>query len=224
VIDYAREDRWAQEIVPSLVVGDAVWLATTARPKVLAILTEPAGAPRGSVIVIHGLGVHPFSPRFRCAGRSCRRGLCDAVGADASARRQPRATTIASSPRSRRAHCRCDRLSAPQASRIALVSQHRRDDDRPYLARPMPRRSVHGPVGMLVDFSALPKEPVLDFIAENELVQVVATAPARARRIPKDGCSRQLTIAGTDHYCENRQKELAAAIAAFLDRVFRGRC
>jgi Protein of unknown function (DUF3530) len=57
--DYAREERWAQEIVPSIVVGDAVYLATPARAKVLAILTAPSGVPTGGIVIVHGLGVHP---------------------------------------------------------------------------------------------------------------------------------------------------------------------
>src|SRR5438046_3779411 len=58
-VDYAREERWAQEIVPSLVVGDAVYLPTPARARVLAILTVPAGPAAGGIVVVHGLGVHP---------------------------------------------------------------------------------------------------------------------------------------------------------------------
>ena len=58
-IDYAREERWAQEVVPSIVVGDPVYLATAARPKVLAILTVPAGAAGGGIVILHGLGLHP---------------------------------------------------------------------------------------------------------------------------------------------------------------------
>ena len=58
-IDDAREDRWASEVVPAIVVGDAVWLATPSRAKVLAILTLPARPPTAGVIVVHGLGVHP---------------------------------------------------------------------------------------------------------------------------------------------------------------------
>jgi alpha/beta superfamily hydrolase len=65
---------------------------------------------------------------------------------------------------------------------------------------------------------------VRDIVAENELIEVVAAVPVRAKRLPRDACSGRVTIAGTDHYFENRQKELAAAIAAFLDRVFSARC
>jgi alpha/beta superfamily hydrolase len=90
-----------------------------------------------------------------------------------------------------------------------------------YLARPdAVQIDAWVPVGMLVDFALPPKEPVLDVMAENELPQVVAAAPLRATRLRKDGCSRQATIAATDHYFENQQKELVAAIAGFLERAF----
>ena len=45
--DYAREERWAQEIATAVVVGDVVYLSTAARPRVLAILTAPSGAAKG---------------------------------------------------------------------------------------------------------------------------------------------------------------------------------
>ena len=56
--DYAREKRWADEVVPGLVVGDAVWLETSAGRKFLAI-HAPASKPRGAVILVHGIGIHP---------------------------------------------------------------------------------------------------------------------------------------------------------------------
>ena len=58
-IDYGREDRWTQEVVPSIVVGEPIYLATSLRPRILAILTVPSAGSKGSVIVVHGLGVHP---------------------------------------------------------------------------------------------------------------------------------------------------------------------
>jgi pimeloyl-ACP methyl ester carboxylesterase len=96
-----------------------------------------------------------------------------------------------------------------------------------YLATPgAPAIDAWVPVGMPVDFAVAPKEPVLDVSAEKELPQVAAAAPLRARRLPKDAGSRQVTIPGADHYfdAQARQQQLAAAIAAFLDRVFAGRC
>jgi alpha/beta superfamily hydrolase len=65
---------------------------------------------------------------------------------------------------------------------------------------------------------------MLDVVAVSDFPEVAAAAPLRAKRLPHDGCSRALTIDGADHYFETRQKELAAAVAAFIDRVFSGKC
>ena len=56
--DYAREKRWADEITPGLVVGDAVHLAQKSGHQFLAIYTEAPQA-RAAVITVHGIGVHP---------------------------------------------------------------------------------------------------------------------------------------------------------------------
>ena len=48
--DYAREERWAQEVLPAIVVGDPVYLSTPKRPKVLSILAEPSGTAKGGVV------------------------------------------------------------------------------------------------------------------------------------------------------------------------------
>lgn len=56
--DYAREKRWADEVVPGLVVGDAVWLETSTGRKFLGI-HAPAAKPKGALVIVHGIGVHP---------------------------------------------------------------------------------------------------------------------------------------------------------------------
>src|SRR5690242_13130361 len=56
--DYAREQRWAEEITPAIVVGDPLYLATGNGRKFLTIYTPRAHPPAG-VIVVHGLGLHP---------------------------------------------------------------------------------------------------------------------------------------------------------------------
>lgn len=60
--DYERERRWADEIVPSLVVGDAVQLTLgdgPGRGRTFLGLWTPAANPRGGVVLVHGVGVHP---------------------------------------------------------------------------------------------------------------------------------------------------------------------
>ena len=56
--DHAREKRWADEITPAILVGDAVHIAQKSGHKFLSIYTPNARA-RAGVIVVHGMGVHP---------------------------------------------------------------------------------------------------------------------------------------------------------------------
>jgi pimeloyl-ACP methyl ester carboxylesterase len=57
--DTAKEKRWANQIIDSIMVGDAEWLNTD-KGKILAIYTENSGAKMlGGAIILHGMGVHP---------------------------------------------------------------------------------------------------------------------------------------------------------------------
>jgi len=224
--DYEREERWAQEVVPSIVVGDAVYLAIPSRPKVLAILTLPQGAPAGGVVIVHGLGVHPD---WGLIG-GLRTGLADAgymtlavqmpVLASGATRDDYKVTMPEAAERIAAA---VDYLRRRGSAKIAIVSHSLGASmANQYLARSVV--DAWAPIGMFGPFAAPPKEPVLDIVAETEIDPVRETAPARASTLPKDACSRQVTIAGADHYFERRQKELVAAIAAFLERAFAQRC
>jgi pimeloyl-ACP methyl ester carboxylesterase len=60
--DLAKEQRWAEQIVDALLVGEAVWLEDGTQ-KFLGLYTENTTAKsRGGVIVLHGIGVHPDWP------------------------------------------------------------------------------------------------------------------------------------------------------------------
>ncbi|NIO42036.1 MAG: hypothetical protein GTO41_18850, partial [Burkholderiales bacterium] len=57
-LDYERENRWAEQVLPSILVGDPVWIEQANGHKYLAIYTE-ADDPRGAIIVGHGRGWNP---------------------------------------------------------------------------------------------------------------------------------------------------------------------
>lgn len=60
--DRAKEKRWEQQIVPDLMVGDAIKL-NAGGVNFLALYTPPAnGKSKGAVIILHGNGVHPAWP------------------------------------------------------------------------------------------------------------------------------------------------------------------
>lgn len=56
--DYPREQRLAAEILPALVVGDAVRLRLASGREFLGLHTPVAGA-RAGVVLVHGRNVHP---------------------------------------------------------------------------------------------------------------------------------------------------------------------
>lgn len=60
--DLAKEKRWEEQIVPGLLVGEAVKL-TAKGVEFLALYAEPsADNAKGGLIILHGIGVHPAWP------------------------------------------------------------------------------------------------------------------------------------------------------------------
>ena len=226
--DYAREQRWAEQIVPGIVVGDAVYLATPSRPRVLALYTA-LDNPRGGVVVVHGAGVHPD---WGLIG-GLRSGLADAGFATLSVQMP---VLAAGAPREEYTALQVEaseRLAAAIAfletraiKPIAVVAHSLGAGMvNAYLATPRAARiDAFVAIGMWGAFAAAPREPVLDIIAETDFVEVRDTWPQRARQLPRDACSKGTEIAGTDHYFENKQKELVAAIVPFLRQALDGRC
>lgn len=56
--DLAKEKRWADQVVDSLIDGEAVWL-NDGKSQFLGIFTEAEDNTDRAVIVMHGTGVHP---------------------------------------------------------------------------------------------------------------------------------------------------------------------
>ncbi len=226
--DYVREDRWASEVAPSTVVGDAVYLATPSRARVLALWTQ-ATPSKGAVILVHGLGVHPdwgvvgaLRTRLYDAGFSTLSVQMPVLSADA-----PREAYAALQPQAdERLSAAIDFLNTRRAGRIAIVAHSMGASmTNDYLASP---KALHidafVPIGMWGAFAVAPREPVQDVIAGDDFPQVRESAPLRQPDLPRDACSERVVIAGTDHYMDNRQKELAAALVPFLERALGGKC
>lgn len=230
VADTAREARWANEVVPQLVVGDAVWLATAHHPRVLAIYTEPPVQPaRGAVIVVHGLGVNPdwnligvlrtsladqgfatLSVQMPVLAADAPRGDYAALAPDASERLDAASAWLRA-----RGHARIAVVAHSMGASMVnawLATNHWGGVD------------AWVPVGMLVPFAAAPVGPVLDVVAEHDLDDVLANVDRRAASLAKDACSATLRVAGTDHYFSDSAQRLARVIAPFIGRVFDGRC
>lgn len=227
--DYAREQRWAEEIEPAIVVGDPVWLKSADRDRVLAIVTRPAGAPQGGVVLVHGVGVHPD---FGVVG-ALRTALADrgyvtlSVQMPVLAAGATRDDYVALFP------VAGDRIDAAIAwlrrqgvKEIAVVAHSMGASmTNAWLAR-----ASHAPVqafvplGMFGGFATPRLPPTLDIVAERDFPEVLAQFRLRSAQRGHDRCSSGVMIVDTDHYLGGATADLTGRIAPFLARAFAGGC
>ena len=221
--DYAREKRLADEVVPSIVVGDAVMLETGAGRKFLGLLT-PAEKPRAALILAHGVGVHPD---FGLIGQ-LRSGLADrgyttlsiqmpVLAADADVAGYPALFPEAG----QRIAAAIDYLRGKGATKVAIVSHSMgarmvgdfitQRPDAPLMAW-VPLAISNGGFESL----ARVRFPVFDIYAEKDFDVVLKGAPARARVLRGIRGSKQAMVYGTDHYFVKKEKEVAALIDQLL--------
>ena len=227
--DYPREQRLASDVVSQIVAGETVWLSLPYRPRVLAIYSVPQGTSKGAVILIHGLGVNPESAPIG----ALRTELADRGYATLAVQMPVLAEDVLLESYRDLLSDAGDRITIAIAwlhakgfTKVAIVSHSfGATMTDAYLARrEVVAPTAWIPVGMLVDFTASPRAPVLDVIAERDLPRVLAASKLRMPRLPHDGCSKPLSIADTNHLMNGATTPLADAIAAFIDRVFTGSC
>jgi len=226
VPDDARESRWADEVAPQIVVGDAVWLATPHRARVLAIHATPSGSAKGAVIVVHGLGVHPD---WGLIGE-IRSALVD-HGFVTLSIQMP--VLAADAPRERYAELyayAAERLDAAVAwlrahgeTHIGVLSHSMGASMVNAWMTAQPRIDAWVPVGMLVPYAVKPTRPVLDVVGERDYPEVLHRVPSSSG-LPRDGCSGTATIGGADHFMSGRVPALIAQVTPFFERVFAGEC
>ena len=227
--DLEREHRWAEQIVPQVLVGDAVWIATAHHPRVLALFTQPAQATRNAVVVVHGLGVNPD---WELIGDL--RALLAEAGFATLSVQMP--VLAADAPRedyrelfpdaAERLDAATDWLRAKGYARVGVVSHSMGAAMvNAWLARRQ-RAAVDAwvPLGLLVDFAAPPRLPVLDVVAEHDFPEALASAKRRASLLAGDRCSAPLVVERSDHYFGGAVQRLARSIKPFLERAFGGGC
>jgi pimeloyl-ACP methyl ester carboxylesterase len=228
VPDYARELRWADEVVPGLVVGDAVRIETAAKRRFLGILAEAprsfGNAGRGAIILIHGSGAHPD---FAVIGQL--RALLNDAGFTTLSIQMPVLAADAAAEDYRdlfaeageRIAAAIDYLRAKKQARVAIVSHSmgarmtldflQRKPDAP-LAAWVPLAISDG------DLTGLPRTafPVFDVYGEKDFEVVLAKKNDRAAVLRSIPGSKQVTVFGADHFFAGREKQLAMLLADLL--------
>lgn len=226
--DYAREQRWADEITPAILVGDPVQLALPSGRKFLGIYTPNAKSQAG-VVVVHGLGVHPdwglINPlRSRLAEQADYATL--SVQMPVLAANAPGSAYAPLFPESAERIAKAvEYLRGKGHKKIAIVSHSLgarmtnvflNTPDRPAI-------EAWAAIGISGEYTRPEtfRAPVLDLVGEKDLPAVLDNAARRAAAIRDIRGSAQISIAGADHFFNGRETELVQAVKLFLDRALR---
>jgi pimeloyl-ACP methyl ester carboxylesterase len=222
--NYAREKRWAEEIVPALVVGEAVWLEAPRTEKFLGILTEVKDA-KTAIVLAHGLGVHPdhgligeLRTRLADAGYTTLSIQMPILAADAPAARYPVLFWEADA----RFAAAVSFLWRKNQRRVVLVSYSLGSRMANHYVAAHPKVPLSGWVSLSIsngEFTGLkrPSFPVFDVYAEKDSEAVLQGAPKRAAVLKRMRGSSQAMVFGTDHYFTKKEKEVASLIRLLLE-------
>ena len=220
--DYERETRWSEEIVPGLVVGDAVWLEGPGGRKFLGLFAEPA-KPLATLLVLHGVGVHPdhgvigaLRASLADAGYATLSIQMPVLGAEAT----PRDYQAVFPDAIGRIRAAAGWLAAKGPGRIVLVSHSMGSAMANAYYAQAPDAPFAGWVclGLTGAFGSMRNVtvPVLDVFGENDLPGVLRADWRRKMTVDSIAGSRQVKIPGADHFYAGREKELSAQIDTFI--------
>ncbi len=220
--DYERERRWAAEVVPNLVVGDAVQLKLPSGREFLGLFTERKQSP-AAFLLVHGMGVHPdhgVTGALRVAlvdlgytTLSIQMPVqkSDAVAGDYAMLLPEAAERIRAGARwlAQQGHRRIVLVTHSLASRMANA-YYENTADSPFVGW-----VSLGIIGRYGDLGGV-HAPLLDVYGENDFPEILRDSAERRASIGRIPGSRQLRIAGADHYYTGREAELASAIRDFV--------
>jgi len=224
--DYDKEKRWADDILPTLIIGKAEWLQQKNGHKFLTLYTE-ARNPKGAAIIAHGRG---WSPDFELYG-TLRVRLAEQGYATLSIQLPVLPSTailglyVPLYPDAReRFQLAVDFLKGKGYGNIGIVSHSLGATmANQYLIRTEDTKirawvAISILQGMTETFRI--RCPVLDVYGGNDWTVISQTAPERAALLKSIPGSGQVMVPGATHFFERREDELVKIVAGFLDKSF----
>lgn len=225
-MDYEREKRWSDQILPAILVGDPVWIKQKNGHEFLALYT-PAGKPRGAVIVGHGRG---WNPDFELYG-ALRTKIAEAGYTTLSiqlpvlgpgAKVGDYIPTYADG--AERYELAAQYLLDKGYKNVAIVSHSLGATMANYYlikADEVPVRAwvFVGIINGLEEMFRI-KIPVLDVFGSRDWEITQVGAYERKKQIDKVPGSQQIVVADALHFFEGKEDELVKVVSSFLDQVF----
>ena len=239
--DYAREKRWADEVVPGLVVGEPVWLELENGHKFLSVYTEAKDA-KIAVLLIHGIGVHPDHGVIGILRTKLNEMGYTTLSAQMPVARSEGATVddyypilfrqagerIGSAARLLQSKGYRDVVLLSHSMGAWMSNVYLLQDGAPSFAAWV----VLGLTGRfwgasLISIPSLAIEwlpgrirlPILDVYGEHDIKPTLSGVRSRASALAHIPGSEQLMIAGTDHHYTGKEQQLAEAIHRFIAKT-----
>jgi len=221
--DYAREKKWADEVVPGIVVGDAVYLELKQGHKFLTLLTEAKDA-KMALIVVHGMGIHPDwgmvgTLRTELAEKGYTTLSVQMPVQANDAKAEQYAATFPEA--AERIGVAVDFLKAKGYQKIAIVSHSMGSRmSRVYVPKHQDKLVAWASLGIGGgDTYTGVKIPVLDLYGENDLPPVLTNVKKRAASLKGNAGGKQVKVPKADHFYNNHEAEMVKAVKDFLDSV-----
>ena len=225
-MDYEREKRWSDQILPAVLVGDPVWIKQKSGHEFLGLYTL-AEKPRGAVIIGHGRG---WNPDFELYG-ALRTRIADAGYTTLSIQLPvlgPGAKVGDYIPTygdgAERYDLAAKFLRDKGYKNVGIVSHSLGATMANYYlikADEVPAKAwvFIGIINGLEEMFRI-KIPVLDVFGSKDWEITQVGAYERKKQIDKVPGSRQVVIPDALHFFEGKEDELVKVVVSFLDEVF----
>jgi predicted alpha/beta-hydrolase family hydrolase len=223
--DYGREQRYADEVVSGLVVGDAVRIKAASGREFLALYT-PGKPGKTAIVLAHGVGVHPdfgliglLRAKLSDLGYTTLSIQMPVQGKEAKVEDYFPPVFPDAADRMAKA---ADWLRAKGQSDVVLLSHSmgawmaNEYLDKAHEATPYKAWIVLGLTGGYSWGMRRYALPILDVYGELDNAPVLGAVGRRKLALKEANGSRQVKIDGGDHHYTGRESAVAAAIDAFL--------
>ena len=235
VSDTAKEQRWAGQITDQLIVGVPVWLEADGHRFLTIYTPAEAASPKGTVLLVHGMGAHPDWPQVIQPLRS---GLSEEGWQSLSIQMPLPPEGIDRAGQMALLREGADRLQTAFAwlgskgmTPVTLIAHSRGCADVLYDAathKGSPFTSLVL-VGANGRYDTLPDEasslrflqdirlPILDLYGEDDLEGVIKTAPDRRKAAAGNPGYQQIMVPGADHFFDGEEKPLLTEVTRWLE-------
>ena len=232
-----KENRWAQQIIDTLVVGRPEWLKAKGRRFLALYAQATTDHPKGAVILLHGLGANPDWPEVI---HPLRVELPDHGWSTLSIQLPVRPNGVPAkdyltlfAPASARIQAAVGFLKKRGDTPIVLVGHslgaamgawylagHPDTPVRAFAGIGMNASKDHPKLDTPTQLAKI-KRPVLDLYGSRDLPGVLRSARARAAAARKagNGHYRQQQIAGADHFFNGLDDQLVQVVRGWLHTV-----